>query len=116
MPKGIYERTEETNRKNSEAHAGKKNPRWKGGQFTDAYGYVYILMPEHPNVNKRGYVRRAQLVAEQMLDRHLYPEENTHHKNGIKDDDRPENIEVMTRGEHTFLHNKIRKIIKEAST
>lgn len=110
-------------RNRSECKLGKKNPMWgkhpsektrrklrlsrvdtpkgknhfnrKGGQ-TMHEGYVFVLMPEHPKANSyKGYVKRARLVAEKKLGRYLYPGEIPHHKNGIKDDDRPENIEVM---------------------
>ena len=88
---------------------GEKNPMWKGGQITDDHGYVHVKKSEYPRVDRKGYVKRARLVAEEMLGRYLYPDEIPHHKNGIKNDDRPENIEVMTRREHTSFHNAIRK-------
>lgn len=117
--------SEEHKRKLSKAFSGKNHPfygkrgsntgNWKGGQFTSRLGYVYIKMYEHPRVNIDGYIQRSHLVAEEKLGRYLYPEEITHHKNGIRDDDRSENIDVMTRGEHTSLHHKQRRLIKSKS-
>lgn len=45
-----------------------------------------------------------RVVAEQMLGRALQPEEIVHHKNGDKRDNRPENLEVMTRKAHITSH------------
>lgn len=49
-------------------------------------------------------VDNHRLVAEQMLGRKLKRGEVVHHKNGDTTDDRPENLEVMTRREHSRLH------------
>lgn len=89
-------------------NSGKNHPNWKGGIKRDVNGYILTWQPDHPRSNSRGYVHRSYLVAEETQGRFLYPEEITHHKNGIRDDDRPENIEVTTRGKHTSFHNKNR--------
>lgn len=49
-------------------------------------------------------VDNHRLVAEQMLGRKLRRNEVVHHKNGDTTDDRPENLEVMTRSAHSRLH------------
>lgn len=67
-------------------------------------GRVKALMPGHPRATKDDYVFRYVLVAEEMLGRSLAPGEVVHHLNGVKDDDRPENLAVMTQSEHRRLH------------
>ena len=73
------------------------------GKKIHAAGYVEIYVPEHPN-NVRGYVMEHRLVMEAKIGRYLRRDENVHHINGIKDDNRIENLELMTIGEHTRQH------------
>ncbi len=73
---------------------GEANPLWNGGRYVDVYGYVWILKPEHPNATKNGYIREHRLVLEQKIGRLLLPGEIPHHVNGIKSDNRPENLEL----------------------
>jgi uncharacterized protein (DUF1330 family) len=66
------------------------------------------LFPDHPEANLWGYVKRAVLILEKHLGRYLTHGENIHHINGIKDDDRIENLKIMTNKEHTKLHAQMR--------
>lgn len=83
---------------------GPKNPSWKGGRTKHSKGYVLILCPGHKRADCRGYVPEHVLVAEQMLGRPLKKNERVHHKNKKRDDNRPENLQVMTVREHQQLH------------
>lgn len=85
---------------------GQDHPGWKGGIIRRA-GYVYIWMKDHPRVLANGYVKRAVLVAEKKLGRYLVDGEITHHINCVKDDDRPENIAIISASEHRSIHNAI---------
>ncbi len=88
---------------------GKNNPRWKGGQYTDKDGYVYILKPSHPLARKNGYIKRCNLVMEKKIGRYLTPEEIVHHRNSIRNDDRIKNLKLFPNHKsHISFHSKIR--------
>jgi hypothetical protein len=91
--------------KSKGGHSGKtgeKNHRWKGGRRISPKGYVLIYKPDYPGPKHGGkYVLEHRLVMEEMIGRQLKPEEHVHHKNGIKADNRPENLELWT-GSHPY--------------
>ena len=74
-------------------------PNWKGGKYVDGSGYVLRLAPDNPMASKRGYVLEHRLVMSEMLGRPLEQHETVHHKNGIRNDNRPENLELWS-GQH----------------
>ena len=82
------------------AHKGKPSFNWKGGKHTDKLGYVQVWKPEHPNARLAGYVHEHRLVMSEHLGRPLESHEFIHHINGIKDDNRLENLELLTKNVH----------------
>jgi hypothetical protein len=63
-------------------------------------GYVFIKMPEHPRAHPTsGRVREHIVVMEKMLGRSLLPGEEVHHKNGIRADNHPRNLELWLRSQ-----------------
>lgn len=61
-------------------------------------------MPEHPAAGKNGYVYEHRVVVERLLGRLLTPDEQVHHINRIKTDNRPENLCVVSKAEHLAEH------------
>ena len=54
---------------------GKDSPNWSGGTRKRGDGGLFILLPEHPGTNKRGYIGLHRLVMEQEIGRYLLPGE-----------------------------------------
>jgi hypothetical protein len=72
---------------------GEQSPSWTGGRRIQK-GYVVVYAPNHPNAQKRGYILEHRLVMSNLLGRALLPGETVHHRNGVCDDNRPENLEL----------------------
>ena len=81
----------------SSRQLGQKNAMWKGGEIVTGHtggGYIKELAPEHPNADASGYVLQHRLVMEEVIGRPLEKHERVHHKNGDRQDNRPENLEL----------------------
>jgi hypothetical protein len=63
----------------------------------DPKGYVFIRCPDphHPNAkSKPGWIAEHVWVMSQVLGRPLRKGESVHHRNNIKHDNRPENLQL----------------------
>lgn len=72
-------------------------------RFKNAGGYVNVWEPTHPLAHQHGYVLEHRKVAWDagiLTD----PALDVHHRNEIKDDNRIENLEVVTAAEHRSRH------------
>lgn len=78
-----------------------QNGNWKGGKTISSKGYVRIKLPSHPRCNKSGYIYEHIVVMEKILGRLLKKEETVHHRNGIRHDNTPSNLELWARSHHS---------------
>lgn len=98
---------------------GRRLSNYTGRYVSTYHGYAWVHVPGHPFANKE-WVREHRIVVEQhlreadphsdmliVLGENLYlsPEIVVHHINGVKDDNRLENLAPMTNAEHVQLHH-----------
>lgn len=74
--------------------------------YVTTHGYVRVKVGKgHPLADESGYAYEHRLVASEQLGRPLTKQEIVHHLNGVKDDNRPENLEVHpSRWSHNAEH------------
>lgn len=92
---------------------GKNNPNYKNGRTQNGKaGYVFILKQGHPRAHQ-GYVREHLLVWEESNKRSLPDNYVIHHLNGIKNDNRIENLVAMENKAHMRLIPELQRRIRE---
>lgn len=77
------------------------NSRWKGG-IKLSKGRILLKKPDHPKTNNQGYVRRSHLVLEEY--RIEVGNNHAHHRDGIRDNDSIDNLQVLSNSDHRKLH------------
>lgn len=105
---------------------GERNPKWKGGRVKvyshadkdKSNPYIKVKSHGHPYADSQNYVMEHRLVMEQHLGRYLKPDEYAHHNNGIKADNRIENLKLVDgRSDHAKLHpENIKKASEHSPT
>lgn len=79
-------------------NAGSKNHAWKSGRRKTARGYIEIL------VGVKQYRLEHRVIMERYLGRKLSTSEHVHHVNHVRDDNRIENLRLLTAKEHGTMH------------
>lgn len=93
------------------ARTGHRSHFWKGGRFKHPNGYILVrLTPDHPYycmADIHHLVPEHRLIMAEHIGRPLRENEIVHHKNGVKDDNQIENLELLARSRHhTGFQNK----------
>lgn len=76
------------------ANAGEKHPCWKGGRGSAGNGYISVWTGLKRENGTKIRILEHITVMEKVLGRKLFPGETVHHRNGIRSDNRQENLEL----------------------
>ena len=115
--KGLTKETDERLEKQYKNWDGKDSPNWKGGR-RKIKGYIWIwvgeINPFFKMARRKNYILEHRFVMAQYLNRCLEDTEYVHHINCIKDDNRIENLMIVTLSRHNKLNHYFAKLwIKE---
>lgn len=100
---------------------GDNHPSWKGGRIYDDNNYILIHnfnLSEDEKIlfksmyNNYSYIFEHRLIVARHLHRPLENYEKVHHLNEIKDDNRIQNLQLISSKNHAKEHQKMLKGIK----
>ena len=111
---------------------GKLNSSFKGIEIirhNHNIDDILVYDPAHPFADKDGRVKKHRLLVEQnykLFDKKFFIKEGgriilkkeyqVHHKDGNHDNNDINNLEVLTRSEHSSIHSKEKEIIRDTQT
>lgn len=105
-------------------HFGEENSNWKGGRTLHSGGYVYVASAGHPFRSNGAYVFEHRLVMEEYLKQndphnkalieiggnlYLSPDYDVHHRDENRQNNKIENLLVLTKSDHKRLHESLKK-------
>lgn len=103
-------------RKRSNLYRGEKHWHWNGGRHVETNGYISVAVsydsPFTSMRDKSGQVYEHRLVMAKHLGRSLESNEEVHHKNHDKHDNRIENLELLDKRKHAFKHSKVKHLLE----
>ena len=70
------------------------NRRKSRAKYKDKNGYIIWTEKGHIQADNSGRVLEHRAVMAEVIGRRLHSFEQVHHKNGVRDDNRPENLEL----------------------
>ena len=104
---GIKEKAVATRMKNGTYYTGDKHPNWKYGYWLNRDGYKMIQNKKDTNGVA---IAEHRKIMEEELGRKLDSSEIIHHKNGDRLDNKIDNLKIVNRSTHFYLHmDKITK-------
>ena len=92
----------------SVAMRGPASGNFKGYRRKTSRGYIKLYRPGEEGTDKNGIILEHRYVMAKHIGRPIRADEAVHHINGIKTDNRIENLQLMGFGEHSAMHNQER--------